>query len=249
LRPLSFLRAGLLLFGVAFFCGCAGIAPGRSVQNPPLEPVADTGAKGWWAVRFQLNWPEDASPAWYMDTLIAHRVVAPTLGRYQEKIDLWRFHRRASRDSAGHQFSFIFYTDLVSARLITDELRNDALVASLMRSSSVRRVLSEDTQSITKPEIADTSDPVWPPAVQQAWPYFIDGVSRSWLELVEQTAQRSRPAVDDMSVSVLQDYYRTIDKEVQEAWETQGRHVFLHHLNAIFGYAPVVVYEKKYMKF
>jgi len=78
---------------------------------------------------------------------------------------------------------------------------------------------------------------------------FIDGVSRSWLELVEQTAQRNRPAVDDMSVTVLQDDYRTIDKEVQEAWETQGRHAFLHHLNAIFGYAPVVVYEKKYMKF
>ena len=249
MRPLLSLRASLLLFGVAFFCGCAGVAPGRSVQNPPPELVAGIGDKGWWAVRFQMNWPEDAPPAWYMDTLIAHRVVAPTLGRYQEKIDLWRFHRRASRDSAGHQFSFIFYTDLVSARLITDELRNDALVASLMRSGSVRRVLSEDTQSITKPEIADTSDPVWPPAVRQAWPYFIDGVSRSWLELIEQTAQRSRPSVDDMSVSVLQDYYRTIDKEVQEAWETQGRHAFLHHLNAIFGYAPVVVYEKKFMKF
>jgi hypothetical protein len=184
-----------------------------------------------------------------MDTLIAHRVVSPTLARYQERIDLWRFHRRASRDSAGHQFSFIYYTDVVSARLITDELRNDALVVSLIRSGSVRRMLFEDTQATSKSEIADTSDPVWPPAVQQAWPYFIDGVSRSWLELVEQTAQRSRPAVDDSSVFVLQDSYRTIDKEVQEAWETQGRHAFLHHLNAIFGYAPVVVYEKKYMKF
>jgi hypothetical protein len=61
--------------------------------------------------------------------------------------------------------------------------------------------------------------------------------------------QRSRPSVGDMSISALQDYYRTVDKEVQEAWETQGRHAFLHHLNAIFGYAPVVVYEKKYMKF
>jgi hypothetical protein len=243
------LRVGLLLLGVVFFCGCGGIAPVRSAKTTPLVPVADTGAKGWWAVRFQMQWPEDTLPSWYMDTLIAHRVVAPTLARYQERIDLWRFHRRASRDSAGHQFSFIFYTDLVSARLITDELRNDALVASLIRTGSVRRMLSEDIQAITKPEIADTSDPVWPPAVQQAWPYFIDGVSRSWLELVEQTAQRSRPAVDDMSASALQDYYRTIDKEVQEVWETQGRHAFLHHLNAIFGYAPVVVYEKKYMTF
>jgi hypothetical protein len=239
----------LLLLGVVFFCGCAGIAPARSVKNTPPEPGAYTGGKGWWAVRFQMNWPEDTPPSWYMDTLIAHRVVSPTLARYQERIDLWRFHRRASRDSAGHQFSFIFYTDVVSARLITDELRHDALVVSLIRSGSVRRMLSEDTQAISKSEIADTSDPVWPPAVQQAWPYFIDGVSRSWLELVEQTAQRSRPAVDDSSVLVLQDSYRTIDKEVQEAWETQGRHAFLHHLNAIFGYAPVVVYEKKYMKF
>lgn len=249
MRPLSSLRAGLLLLGVVLFCGCAGIAPGRAVKTTPPEPVADTGTKGWWAVRFQMNWPEDTPPSWYMDTLIAHRVVAPTLARYQERIKLWRFHRRASRDGAGHQFSFIFYTDVLSAHLITDELRNDALMASLIRSGSVRRILSEDTQSTTKPEIADTSDPVWPPTVQQAWPYFIDGVSRSWLELIDQTAHRSRPVVDDMSASALQDYYRTIEKEVQEAWETQGRHAFLHHLNAIFGYAPVVVYEKKYMKF
>jgi hypothetical protein len=249
LRPLSSLHAGLLLLGVAFFCGCAGIAPGPSVKTTLPEHVADTGTKGWWAVRFQMNWPEDTPPSWYMDTLIAHRVVAPTLGRYQERIGLWRFHRRASRDGAGHQFSFIFYTDVVSAHLITDELRNDALMALLIRSGSVRRIVSEDTQRITKPEIADTSDPVWPPAVQQAWPYFIDGVSRSWLELVDQTVQRSRPSDDDMPAPALQDYYRKIDKEVQEAWETQGRHAFLHHLNAIFGYAPVVVYEKKYMKF
>ena len=69
--PLLPLRTGLLLLGVAFFWGCTGIVPGRSVQKPPPEPVADTGAKGWWAVRFQMNWPEDAPPAWHMDTLIA----------------------------------------------------------------------------------------------------------------------------------------------------------------------------------
>lgn len=248
MHQLSFLRAGLLL-GVVFFCGCAGVAPGRPVQITPAEPVVDTGDNGWWAVRFQMDWPEDMPPSWYMDTLIAHRVIAPALARYEERIELWRFHRRAARDGAGHQFSFIFYTGLQSARLITDDIRNDALVAALMRSGSVRRILYADPRSIDKPQIADTSDPAWPAAVQQAWPYFIDGVSRSWLELVDQTAQRIRPAVDDMSVSVLQEYYRKIDMAVQETWEIEGRHAYLHHLNAIFGYAPVVVYEKKYMKF
>ena len=79
MRPLSSLHAGLLLLGVAFFCGCAGIAPGPSVKTTLPEHVADTGTKGWWAVRFQMNWPEDTPPSWYMDTLIAHQVVAPTL--------------------------------------------------------------------------------------------------------------------------------------------------------------------------
>jgi hypothetical protein len=246
---LSSWRVGLLLLGVVLFCGCAGIAPGRPVQATPLERAAETGEKGWWAVRFQMHWPEDTSPAWHMDTLIAHRVIAPVLARYREQIELWRFHRRAARDSAGHQFSFIFYADVVSARLITGELSDDALAAALLNSGSVRRISSDVTHSVTRPELADTSDPAWSPAVRQAWPFFIDGASRSWLELIEQTAPTGRPAGADMTVSALQEHYRAIDKQVQQAWETEGQRAFLHHLNAIFGYAPVVVYEKKYMKF
>jgi hypothetical protein len=36
---------------------------------------------------------------------------------------------------------------------------------------------------------------------------------------------------------------------VSDLWQEEGRHAFLHHLNALFGYESLVVYEKKLMTF
>jgi hypothetical protein len=40
-----------------------------------------------------------------------------------------------------------------------------------------------------------------------------------------------------------------VDEVVEEMWRQEGSHAFLHHLNAIFGYEPVVVYERRLMNF
>ncbi len=36
---------------------------------------------------------------------------------------------------------------------------------------------------------------------------------------------------------------------VDDMWRQEGRHAFLHHLNAVFGYQPLVIYEKKLLTF
>ena len=54
-----------------------------------------------------MHWPEHSDPAWHMDSMVAHLVVSPILNGKRPQIELWRFHRRAGRDGAGHQFNFI----------------------------------------------------------------------------------------------------------------------------------------------
>jgi hypothetical protein len=50
----------------------------------------------------------------------------------------------------------------------------------------------DDPARLGKKEIADTSDPSWPPSLQQSWPYFIMGVSVMYLDLAQQELDQGR---------------------------------------------------------
>ena len=204
---------------------------------------------GWWSIRFQHDWPEGGSAEWYMDALIAHRVVAPILELYRDQIPLWRFHRRAARDKAGHRFSFIFYTDSISAQRVIDAVQNDPLVAEMLQAGNVRQISVDGNGQITKPGIGDTSDQSWSLVVRNTWPYFIMGVSKTWLEMIATEADRGQSLTDSASAENLMQQYRNIDNEVRQVWQAEGHHAFLHHLNAIFGYTPVIVGQDELMKF
>ena len=234
------LRVSLVVMGVGtiLLAGCSGVTPVKSRPAVCRETAAD---RGWRAVRFQNQWPEGMPAEWYMDALIAHRVVGPILDRYRTQIPLWRFHRRAARDAAGHQFSFIYFADAVTACRVVEAVNSDTLVADLLAAGLIQRLVTDENGQIIKPDIADTSDPNWSPVVQRSWPYFIMGVSQTWLEMIETEAGRRQSSIDQASIESLQEQYRLIDDEVRNVWKTEGQHAFLHHLNAVFGYAPIHV--------
>ena len=62
----------------------------------------------WWQFRFKLQWPDGEPPELSRHLLIVDQIIAPVLEEYEEDISLWRFHRRAARDQAGHQLRLIF---------------------------------------------------------------------------------------------------------------------------------------------
>jgi len=239
----------LVSIGLILLAGCAGMKTEGSRTAIARKPPSDITAMRWRAVRFQNGWPEGASAEWYIDALIAHRVVAPILERYRNQIPLWRFHRRAARDKAGHLFSFIFYTDSVSAQRVIDAVQNDSLVTEMLQAGSIVRVFADGNGQITKPGIGDTSDQNWSPIVRNTWPYFIMGVSKTWLEMIAAEADRRQLSAESASIENLMAQYRNIDNKVRQAWQSEGHHAFLHHLNAVFGYAPVIVGQDVLMKF
>jgi hypothetical protein len=206
--------------------------------------------RGWWSARFQMDWPEGTEPSWYVDALIAHRVISPALQKHKKEIDLWRFHRRAARDPGGHQFSFIFYSSPQTARAVLHSIQSDPDVSWMKSSGLVVRDSYDDPNNNSRPNIEDTSDKAWSGPVMRSWPYFIMGVSEMWLKLIFEYAGQQNIQNDGfLPLAEIQETYRQIHDSVEAAWEREGGHALLHHLNAIFGYKPVIVNRNRAMQF
>lgn len=244
-----------LLAAAALLTGCAFVRPGPPQAAPPATsaaPATEASAPakeiGWHAVRFRFAWPEGADPAWHRDLLVAHRVAAPALAAVKDRIRLWRFHRRAVRDGAGHQFSFLFYADAGTAAVVMRAIGENPILKAIETAGSIERTIYSDPTAGAQPDVADTSDRNWSGAVQRTWPHFIMGASRMWLGLIEEAAGRDgrSPPTDP---AALEDFYRDVEAEVTAAWRKEGRHALLHHLNALFGYGPVEVWELNLMRF
>lgn len=199
-------------------------------------------SKGWWYARFRMKWPENQTPEWHVDLLLAHKVITPVLNRYKTDIDLWRFHRRAARDEEGHQFSITFYSFPETAQQVFSALKSDKLLRRMKRAGVVTQDLYEDPARMIAPRLEDTSDGNWSPTMRKSWPYFIMGVCEMWLNLInelsEKTLTQKRPPLKNLLSS-----YRQINDAITDLWQREGGHSLLHHLNAIFGYEPVLVHE------
>lgn len=237
-----------MLMNTLTHSGCAtwGSKVGE-ISLPRKKPAA--ASSGWWYVRFQMNWPENADPAMYLDVMLAHKVVAPVLKQYQKNIGLWRFHRRAARDNAGHQFSFIFYSTASTAREIYDSFTADPFLNQLKQAGIILQDTFDDTGQVIRSAIESTSDQSWSVQIQKSWPYFIMGVSQTWLNLIAEIAGKRASGHRLSSLQEIQGFYQQINEAITASWREEGRHAFLHHLNAIFGYEPVIVHEKQFMKF
>lgn len=248
LKRLTILPA-VVIISLAFISACATIGPGKPPVpvTPPPEEIASS--QGWWSARFRMDWPLEQTAAWHIDLFIAHKVVAPVLEQYQDGIRLWRFHRRAARDGAGHQFSFTYYASAETAYQVFETLRSNALLNEMKVAGMVIDDVYDNPVKITKPRIKDTSDPNWPSSIQKSWPYFIMGVSQMWLNLIAETAGDQPKTSEHLSLKESEELYKEVNATITSLWENNGRHAFLHHLNALFGYEPLIFYEKRMLKF
>jgi hypothetical protein len=234
LQKASGLRLGVLIWLLAL-SGCAAVTP--AVDSPAVRPAVPSADAFWWYLRFRMDWPEGKPPAWHMDLLLADQVVRPVLERRQADIALWRFHRRAARDGAGHQFSFIFYASPATARGVFEDVGASPALGLAQAAGRVTAVLQDDPLHPSRPAPADTSDPAWSAALRSAWPDYLMGASRMWLALVSQHADP--PPESPASFTEVDAAYRRADAAVTAVWHDEGRHAFLHHLNALFGYEPL----------
>lgn len=215
----------------------------QTTAYPVIEPASiDTQIKleelSWWQLRFKLEWAEDESPDLSSHLLLAEQVLLPVITEYEDQLRLWRFHRRAGRDSAGNQFSLIFLSDAETASQIESKIDQDAFIlwlkqASFLEQTRFHRVGPEDLA-----RFEETSDKAWPEAIQRSWPWFIMGASQGWLKQLQQISQEEGLA-DSMSYEELVDHYTAVAKTMNGQWRDNAQHAYFHHLSALYGYQPV----------
>lgn len=222
----------------------SGCAP-RLYLNPssPYATKEAQGSLAWHQIRFKWRWPKGQQPDWSLDLLAADRVFAGVIERYQQSLPLWRFHRRAARDAAGDQFSFLFYSSDGTARKVEDMVTGHPVTRALEDRGLLERVY------VTRPrharKLSATSDHHWPEDLQQAWPMYIMGVSQTWLALVELHTRNTKIATEDIDKELK--YYSHVNDEINKVWVEYAQHAFLHHLSAVFGYEPMVI--RDYIQF
>ena len=238
----KFSAALLVTILLAGLSACA-VNPARTAgfKTDRAGQTAENGKQYWWFCRFKITWPAGTPVDMTADLMLAHAVVEPVLDRFRSKIRFWRFHRRAARDGAGHQFNFIFYTDPGTAAAIMADLKKSAVLRQALSENIVEKINFDNPDIPRRPNPEDTSDKNWPVEIQKNWPAYIMGVSATWLGLIDELMS-GMPAVADMHK--LFDQYRQVDARITSMWSRNGQHAFIHHLSAIFGYEPLIINEE-----
>ncbi len=229
----------VILLSVTLLAACSTNTP-RTMESLNMSAAlkADESV-AWRSCTFRVAWPEQTEPNWGVDLLLAHRVVGPVLEKFDNDIHRWRFHRRANRDAAGHQFTFMFYTGTSHARDIIAQIEQDELRQQLLEENLLEVAACDSPEDMLRPLISDTSDSNWPDSVQKHWPSYIMGVSSLWLGLIDEAVASVRTETSDIDQLIQQ--YNNANQTVTSLWQEYGEHAFLHHLNAIFGYEQLLI--------
>ena len=239
----------MLLAALVMLSACTRVVtvhtPGTEMPTGSMS-TADSETV-WWSIVFRMRWDPEQTPDWYMDALLADQICAPALEDFGPQINLWRFHRRAADDVAGHQLNLLVYTDPLTAEALFARIRATSTLQWLETDGRIVTVAKTRVERPELPPVSHTSDAGWPPEIQASWPWFIMGVSQTWLSLIQQVT--AREPFDDSSPGALLDYYQTVNEQVTVLWRDYGQHAYLHHLNALFGYQPLIIQETNLKRF
>lgn len=232
----------LLLVASLLLTACSSrIVSNDYPQIPAPEVLSELkeDSEQWWYVRFKMIWSGEREELDFSDNLIiAHQILSPIISEHHKNIRLWRFHRRAVKDDAGHRFSFIFYASPASAKKIFHQIENHPLSKQLLNENIVEQISLDPSHTNDRVRIRDTSDKTWPETIQKSWPYFIMGVSILWLDILNQEAEQMDTHLD-IHAQLLE--YQKVNERINAQWASYGKHAFFHHINAIFGYEPLEV--------
>lgn len=195
----------------------------------------------WFRYRFRIELEENGSTRWWIDILILDTVIRQVLLHHRAGINLWRVHRRSKTDETGHQFTFLVYASEEIANQINQEIQSLNFFKTLKTLKLLKDYPLDEESACDIHLIEGTSDESWSPVVQKSWPYYIMGVSEMLLALVGGLKEGLAVPKPSDELAAIEGFYRRLNNRLSEVWQNEGRHAFLHHINALFGYHPIAV--------
>ena len=185
----------------------------------------------WIQYKFRFN-DDPINPDWWMDLFLIDTAFRDIVDKY--KPELWRFHRRSGKDSVGHQLSLLMYINANMSDKVSHGLMNHKAVEVL--SKDIHPKIKSIASEIMESGIEKISDVKWTVSLQKFWPYFADGTCRMLLGLFPETPEYWSKKEKIFFTS---QHYESVNKQLKEFFSDQAAHAFIHHLSALFGYAPI----------
>ena len=181
----------------------------------------------WIQYKFRFDHP----PEWWIDIYLIDTAFRKIIEKYN--IQLYRFHRRDADDGIGHQLSLFCYVTEIVLEKIKKDLFNDVSI-KLLDENSMHKSKSIE---IFNNDLNSTSDKNWSIELQYSWVYFINGVSKMLLDLISNIKNHKIPD----NLKDLKKSYNKINNELSLLYSVRGSHAFIHHISALFGYAPTIL--------
>lgn len=173
--------------------------------------------------------------------LIADELFSSIVQAYKEDIYPWRFHRMfmvykkgfpGTEDS--NQFKFKFF----STKKIYDEIKV-GVREYLDENSKLWNVLLDVKffSCLEDEGISDDHDDEWPQMIKNSWPHYICGISKMWLEMIDDAKKAVYYKTDPEDLELFDkiNYYEMVGAEMKRKWIRWANHAVFHHANLLFG--------------
>ena len=189
--------------------------------------------------------------------LVAHKVFWPILrfGKFGDQVYPWRFHRMfipgnsINNEGGFNEFKFKFYTNLDTFKSIKSAILKDKNLKELKEKGILlsKEVCESPDSNFA---IGSDRDKNWSYPIKTIWPYYINGVSIAWINLVDYFYNVSMEecfieSYENMSFPEKVALYKGVVKDIEKQFYYYSNHAFFHHATAVFGYAPTRVLFNK----
>lgn len=201
----------------------------------------------WYGFNFRIIRPENEKPRTWIDIFIIDKIIREVICKKKVDIQLWRIHRRWKNDGSGHEFTLDCFTKEQTANSIEKLIRESEPFKILQENSLLADDLNKVPNGKNIHDIAvDESTRGWPMELKKSWPYYIQGCCEMLLYLIESLNNKIQNDVDKKDISKIESFYTELNNRLNIIWQHHGSHAFFHHLNAIFGYAPLLAEPRSF---
>jgi len=174
--------------------------------------------------------------------LIVEELLFNIVNRYEAIIYPWRLHRMFIKKKT-NEFKFKFYCSKWTFNFIRNKVLSNYSMQELLNKRIIKRVEYYKYPYGTN-EIGSDNDISWDYFIKEIWPYYICGVSKSWVYMIHKIFDKVKKEnyLNNCHLYPLENrlkYYEKVKNEIEWSWINYGNHAFFHHANALFGYKKI----------